>query len=182
MRPLHKKGMAFALALLIPLAVLGGLAFKPLMATARGEEILVATDTYDPRDLFRGDYVHLNLAIGRGNYGQLSGAILEEPEAYNGKFVYVLLEADETGKFGVSEILPKPPKEGIYLKAKISGLYNKPDMPEVSVVFLNYGLERYYVQENTGTQMQYDSNEGALNVRVRVYRGYGYIAGIEKSD
>jgi hypothetical protein len=38
------------------------------------------------------------------------------------------------------------------------------------------------VQENTGEELQYDSRDGILDVKVRVYKGYGYVEGLSKRD
>jgi uncharacterized membrane-anchored protein len=178
----YRSGSGFVLALLIPLIILGGVAFKPLLAETQGEEILLATDAYDPRDLFRGDYVHLNLEINRSSYDRLSEVILDDVEKYNNSFIYVLLKPGESGYHSIDTILEKPPSDGVYLKARIYGLSNRQYDKGALIVYLDYGLERYYVQENTGEELQYDSNDGILDVKARVYKGYGYVEGLMKRD
>ncbi len=180
MKTAYRNRLGFVIALLVPLMILGGIAFKPLLAKAQGNEILLATDAYDPRDLFRGDYVHLNLEISRASHDRLSKEIFNGGGKYNNSFVYVLLKPDERGYYSISSILSKPPSQGLYLKARISGLREKSESAKPYHVYLHYGLERYYVQENTGQDLQYDSNDGALDVRVKVYEGYGYVAGLDK--
>jgi len=178
----YRNSLGFVLALLIPLLILGGIAYKPLVAKAQGEEILLATDAYDPRDLFRGDYVHLNLEISRATYDLLSKEIFYNTEKYNDSFVYVLLKIDQNGYHSIDAVLEKPPSEGVYLKARISGLRETSGFQKSYSVYLNYGLERYYVQENTGEELQYDSNDGILDVVVRTYKGYGYVERLRKRD
>jgi len=182
MKSVYRNRLGFAIALLVPLIILCGIAFKPFLAKTQGEEILLETETYDPGDLFRGDYVHLNLKINRTSYDFLSEEILSDAEKYNGGFVYVLLKMDENGYHCIDKVLGKSPPEGVYLKAGISGLREKGEFPKPYDAYLYYGLERYYVQENTGEELQYDSNQGIIDVRVRVYKGYGYVAGLEKRE
>ncbi len=177
-----RSGLGFLLALLIPLIILGGIAYKPLIAKAKGEEILLATDAYDPRDLFRGDYVNLNLEISRSSYDYLSETILDDAEKYNNSFIYVLLKPDGSGYYSIDAIMEKPPSDGVYLKARIYGLSDTKYEKGPLTVYLDYGLERYYVQENTGEELQYDSRDGILDVKARVYKGYGYVEGLMKRD
>jgi len=178
----YKIGFGFYLAILIPLIVLGGIAYKPLQAKLQGEEIFLETDAYDPRDLFRGDYVHINLKIRSASYDRLSEKIFYDADKYNDSFVYVLLKPDGSGYYSIDTILDKPPLDGIYLKARIFGLRETSEFPKPYDVYLDYGLERYYVEENTGEDLQYDSNDGILDVRVKVYKGYGYIDGLKKRE
>lgn len=175
MKSIFRNRLGFAIALLVPLVILGGVAFKPLLAKAQGEQIFLATDAYDPRDLFRGDYVHLNLEISRASYDLISEEILHDIEKYNNTFVYVLLKTDENGYHSIDSIVENPPPAGVYLKARISGLRETNGFPKLHFAYLRYGLERYYVQENTGEDLQYDSNDGILDVVVRVYKGCGYV-------
>src|SRR6056297_3423661 len=113
MKSIYRNRLGFAIALLVPFIILGGIAFKPFLAKTQGEEILLATETYDPRDLFRGDYVNLNLEISRSSYDKLPETILDEAEKYEGAFVYVLLKPDSRGYHSICAISVDPPEEGV---------------------------------------------------------------------
>jgi uncharacterized membrane-anchored protein len=78
--------------------------------------------------------------------------------------------------------MEKPPSNGVYLKARIYGLSDMKYDKGPLTLYLDYGLERYYVQENTGQELQYDSLGGILDVKARVYKGYGYVEGLSKRD
>lgn len=117
---------------------------------ARGVVVRLETAPVDPRDLLRGDYVILGYKIST-----LSGALFAAPPANElpaGTSVYVRLV--KRGEFHEAE------------SASLSAIESEPDHPVLrgktrwswgtagrtsSSVTVDYGLERYYVREGTGT-------------------------------
>ena len=67
----------FILALIVPLFILVGLLYKPILAYVFGETITVKTVPVDPRDLLYGDYVNLQLDINTVGKEKLSKELRE---------------------------------------------------------------------------------------------------------
>jgi len=117
-------------------------------ALAVGQIILLETRPVDPRDLLRGDYVILNYKISNIPTNRFSplptnalpyGQTVWVALAPRGEFQEIVCASTECFDPGAGEIL---------LKAKANGWgagWNA--SPEVRVV---YGLERYYIREDTG--------------------------------
>lgn len=134
--------------------------------SAVGEVITLKTAPVDPRDLFYGDYVILNYEVSQIDRSTVKTDLREEREGPI--TVYVLLEKRNHPWYeavGVYENRPAPSENQAVLRAKLS--YFQPNMDTFS---LTYGLERYYVEENTGRQWEERRDELSL-VDVRVTDG-----------
>ncbi|GGD74504.1 GDYXXLXY domain-containing protein [Paenibacillus nasutitermitis] len=126
-----------------------------------GQEVRLATTPVDPRDILYGDYVILNYEIS-----ELDSGLWRSPGDLpaEGDKVYVVLEPQTTdnGLYKAKAFYSrKPAAEGreIIIKGRVR-------YPTDSGIFINYGLEKYYVPENTGKQLE--DQEGALVVQVRI--------------
>ncbi|NJM55817.1 MAG: GDYXXLXY domain-containing protein [Verrucomicrobiae bacterium] len=155
------------LALIVALQVAWALATIVTQETAlrSGTVVHLETQPVDPRDLLRGDYVILNYKIST-----LPGSIFPEDfqtnrftAALNGRDVYVLLE--KRGEFheAVSASLERasddpqrPQLRGTIRYSQWGGNRTNDTMR------VEYGLERYYVEEGTGNP------RGKLTVDVSV--------------
>ncbi|MFY0543486.1 GDYXXLXY domain-containing protein [Brevibacillus sp. H7] len=128
-----------------------------------GQLITLKTAPVDPRDLFYGDYVILNYEISQVERGSVKTDLREER---NGPFtVYVLVEKRSHPWYeaaGVFENKPVPNENQAVLRAKLNDYDPKSEM-----LYLSYGLERYYVPENTGREWE-DRREELTLVDVRV--------------
>jgi len=137
-------------------------------ALRTGEIVHLETMPVDPRDLLRGDYVILNYKISTLPAGifpvewqtNLAGSAL------NGRDVYVLLE--KRGEFHEAVSASLEPVENAVGRPQLRGTiqhtwrtFNQTNGP----VRVEYGLERYYVEEGTGNP------RGKLTVDVSVPRG-----------
>lgn len=127
------------------------------------ETVLLETRPVDPRDLIRGDFVILSYEISTIP-GDRFNPPLTEPLA-DGTQVYVSLALDGTFHRVASAATERPDRRGgPVLKGTVrsrAGVFGAPDRSKVSVG-IDYGLERYYVREGTGTP------SGKLTVRVSV--------------
>jgi uncharacterized membrane-anchored protein len=98
-------------------------------ALATGKPVLLAVETRDPRDLFRGEYSVLTYEIGRprnllASPAGLGGTcdLARRPTCFvpSGKDVYVRLEPDAGGVHRGVEVLFQRPVEGVaYIAGKI---------------------------------------------------------------
>jgi uncharacterized membrane-anchored protein len=134
-------------------------------ALRTGEVVRLETRPVDPRDLLRGDYVILNYKISTlpaGIFPEESQADLTN-SALNGRDVYVLLE--KRGEFHEAVSASLEPVEDTAQRPQLRGTIqhswrdrNQTNAP----VRVEYGLERYYVEEGTGNP------RGKLTVDVSV--------------
>ena len=115
-------GAAFAALFLGQAAPSVKMAVDHTQALAKGKPVLLAVETRDPRDLFRGEYSILTYEIGRprnllASPAGLGGTcdLTRRPTCYvaGGKDVYVRLEPDAGGIHRGVEVLFERPAEGV---------------------------------------------------------------------
>ncbi|NBN78619.1 hypothetical protein GWI72_10105 [Microvirga tunisiensis] len=111
-----------------------------------GEEVVLAVRPVDPRDLLRGDYVIINLAIARLP-ASLPG--LDRPiEA--GEIVHVELAADAAGVFQPVAVHTRAAEaKGPVIAGKAS--YDRTPQEDLSV---DYGLDAFFVPEGEGRAIE----------------------------
>ncbi|HEX3033067.1 MAG TPA: GDYXXLXY domain-containing protein [Bacillota bacterium] len=198
----------FIISMLIPILILLGMTVKPVMALYNGQEVRLKTQPVDPSDIFRGDYVTLNYEINDVNLTQFPELNqvkedlwdYEKTRKYFNRKVYVTLK-EEKGFFVVAGASFSPPAGNqLYLAGKIAYVFNKVprDTGEVprepvkeppnklepaapDTVRVQYELDKFFVPENTGTQLEELSRKGQLLARVKIYNGYGLLTKIEEA-
>jgi uncharacterized membrane-anchored protein len=182
----RKPNKWFWLSLLIPLLVLLSMLIKPVSTTMYGEEITLATIPIDPRDLFYGDYVILDLEIEEIGISLLETELVkkvERNETYEGVTVYVSLKAGENGIYQASAVSEERPKKGLFLKGKMNPYFQEHSMSERSVnekvARIEYGIERFYVEEGSGLKLEEQARLGQVLVSVKVRNGYPVVTDIK---
>lgn len=115
-------------------------------ALATGREIVVAAEPFDPRDLFRGDYVTLTYAFGRVQADQVAGLRDVPKDSWSqSRTIYVTLrpEGERYVLDGASATWPENlPSDRIVLRGQSRG--------ESGTLWLRFGIERYFVPEGEG--------------------------------
>ncbi len=166
------KTKMFLLAVAIPLLILLAMTIKPQITLLFGQEIVLETKAYDPTDLFRGDYVSINFAISDIPKSKVT---LPPNEIYN-KNLYVSLKQE--GKFHVvDQVSESKPKQGVYLKGKFREAFN--EFGEVANYRVDYSLDKYFVEQGSGKDLEQESFKGGLIGTVKVLGGYGVLTGIK---
>lgn len=134
-----------ALVLGLQTAWILGTTFFQERGLATGTLVLLETQPVDPRDLIRGDYITLNYKISDIPLSLFSP--LQTNALPPGTTVYVALEP-RGGFYAVSRASTEPmaPENGqVILRARALSWWN------TSSAHLEYGLEKYFVREGTGT-------------------------------
>lgn len=129
-----------------------------------GKEIRLQTVPIDPRDLIYGDYVVLNYDINQLNNSlwKGSGNVNEHK-----KSLYVVLKPDklstnETYKaVGIYDYKPSIQDDEVILKGRS-------DYNDNNTIHVEYGLETYYISENTGKELEEKAGKGKLVTKVKV--------------
>lgn len=139
-----------------------------------GKEIRLQTVPIDPRDLLYGDYVVLKYDIN-----QINASLWMGPGKILGdnKIVYVVIKPNEknTNKtyeaVGIYDQKPTVQGEEVALRGTLEYRDN-------SYIHVKYGLETYYIAENTGKKLE--EQVGTLVTKVKVAPwGRAILEGIE---
>lgn len=180
---IERRGFRYLASFFILFLILISMTVEPITTNILGEEIFIKTKPLDPRDIFRGDYVQLNYEINDINLEKLDEEILklkdkeeENPFEYlRGKKVYVSLK--KSGKFYVvDKVTLKKPAEGIFLRGKYEyPLWDNSAQAKLNGIRVDYTLDKYFIPENTGKELEEKSRNGEVFAKVKVYKGYSFL-------
>ncbi|MEI7028124.1 GDYXXLXY domain-containing protein [Paenibacillus sp. y28] len=174
-----KRTVRIGVLLALQVLFLLGLAGSYYATGWFGKEIRLQTAPVDPRDLFYGDYVRLSYDISRIPVSKWTGEEPIQAENYPvGKKVYVLLQP---GADGVYEV-----KSASYDKLQAAGeetvlegrLEWVSSLQAAVEAVVEYGLERYYVPEGTGRELEDQARNMIVRVQVAPW-GQKKISGYE---
>lgn len=136
-----------------------------------GAEIILKTSPVDPRDLMRGDYVRLAFE----SISVVDGSLFEGewPDKTGFAPVWLTLETGEDGLAVPTAVTHKKPEpvnpKAVYLRSKPVELYGAEQSGSKDVsVSLSFGIERYYVPEGEGLEIEAARNAQRTTVAVRV--------------
>jgi uncharacterized membrane-anchored protein len=181
----RKPSKMFWISLLIPLLVLLSMLIKPVTATLYGKEVILATIPIDPRDLFYGDYVILDLAVEEIDTALVEPSLIEKIEKegyYDDITVYVALRKGDGGIYQTESVSEQKPK-GLFLKGKMFPYFQESELNDEATpqktVLVEYGIERFYVEEGTGLELEEQSRKGQVLVTVNIHNGYPVVTGIK---
>ncbi len=146
---LKHRTKLFMLLILLQVLFLLGLSGMHYSVSLYGKEVRIQTAPVDPRDLFYGDYVILNYEISQLNAAlwRGSGTI---SDAHPNVFVVLKPSTADSTLYEAAAIHEKKPElqmNEVLLRGRIE--YNYDD-----TVFIKYGIERYYVPEDTGQEIE----------------------------
>lgn len=152
-------------------AVLGYMVGERAWGLRSGVEVILKTAPVDPRDLLRGDYVILNYDISRVPVSTLVGG--PPKESLSNQVLSVRLKKQDDGYWGIVEssfgtLEPKP--DTVILKSLPFDYVSYGDSAETSqaVIAVSYGIERYYVPEGQGHDIESARNDNRVAIAARV--------------
>lgn len=152
-------------------AVLGYMVGERAWGLRSGVEVILKTAPVDPRDLLRGDYVILNYDISRVPVSTLVGG--PPKESLSNQVLSVRLKKQDDGYWGIAEssfgtLEPKP--DTVILKSLPFDYVSYGDSAETSqaVIAVSYGIERYYVPEGQGHDIESARNDNRVAIAARV--------------
>jgi uncharacterized membrane-anchored protein len=178
---MSKHAKQIILACLVPIGILIGMTVTPLNTLMTGEEIILRTIPVDPTDLFRGDYVVLRYEAEEIPSSLISEEIRTEID--NGRYdtqVYIPLELKE-GVHTPTEVRLTKPATDLYLKGKLDyiGPSWEGEIEGEEVAYISYSLDKYFVEDNTGLDLEEASSNGNILAKVKVKNGYAYLVDLE---
>jgi len=163
--------LAAGLSILVLIGTLSTMLLGRAAILRDGSEIILRSAPVDPRDLMRGDYVQLRYE----SVSQVDGALFSGiwPEQDRFMPLWLTLETGEDGLATVKSISLDKPDDGtadtVYLKSKpvkLSG--DDANRFRHMIISLTFGIERYYVPEGEGRDIEDARNAGRTTVAVRV--------------
>jgi len=153
----------FAVAGLIQLALIAAMVIDRAGVLRDGKEITLQTRPVDPRDFLRGDYVILSYDIS-----QIPADKLEKQGAQGTKdrdpvvFVKLALQPDGFHKAVSAHFEPVPVSGNeVLIRGRITNLRYCTSCP---TYFVNYGLEKFFVPEGEGRELENARNQNKVTV------------------
>jgi uncharacterized membrane-anchored protein len=128
-----------------------------------GKEIKIKTAPVDPRDILYGDYVTLRFDISTVPVSKWK----DDNQLFDSRqhTAFVVLEENKEGYYEVQNVYPEKPEvqdHQVVLKGQAERIWG--DATEQ--IQINYGIERYYVEENTGKILEQQASEMVVTVSV----------------
>ncbi len=156
-------------AFVLQLALLGWVIADRATLLANGREVRFAVLPVDPRDLFLGDYVVLSYEFSRMH----SGLVAADEVFQIFDNVYVAL-AESTDGWEATSMTLEPPPAGTFLRGTIMNSFEveseaSDQCPPVGTCVaydIEYNLERFYVPEGTGREIEDLRNGERVSVDV----------------
>ncbi len=135
----------FLIAIFIQLAIVFGLVAFNSALLARGTEILLPIEPFDPRDPLRGDYAILNYEISNIKKDLFAddGESLKKND-----LVYVSLAKKGDYWIAIAASAQKP-QEGLFVRGNAGYVYSRS-----AGIPVNYGIEEYFIPEGTGAALE----------------------------
>ncbi|QIZ06272.1 GDYXXLXY domain-containing protein [Priestia megaterium] len=173
---MNKRAKQLVLACSVPVLILLGMCFSPLYTMLTGEDMILQTKPLDPSDLFRGDYVTLQYEAEEVPISLVDKAVVSRLQDQGGQFdVFVLMEKKDGVHTPIKVSLEKPDK-GIFLKGTIN--YIDKDNQGQEIAFIEYNLDKYFLEDNTGTEWENASAKGEILAKLKVNNGYAVLTDI----
>jgi len=169
-----KSGRTLLLAALVAAIQIGFLGWMIAGRAAvlrDGREVLLKVEPVDPRDLLRGDYVRLGYEIGQIPIERVSN-IPARPSGSRETPIFVRLEPTADGVWKLKaasfgEPLEPPPGAGeVDILGKVRSWHVSETMG--SIIRPEFGIERFYLPEGEGRQIEKDMRERPFFVKVAV--------------
>jgi uncharacterized membrane-anchored protein len=175
---MNKRAKQLIFACAVPVLILLGMCFNPLLTLINGEEVILQTKPVDPSDLFRGDYVTLRYEVEEVPEKLVDKKVLTQLKDGRGNLVVFVILKEKNGIHSPVKVTLEKPKSGVFLKGEID--YTGTNMDGEQVAFIQYSMDKYFVEDNTGNAWENASTKGEILAKVKVYNGYAILTDITK--
>jgi uncharacterized membrane-anchored protein len=173
---MNKRAKQLAAASSVPVLILLSMCIIPLYTMFNGKEMILQTKPLDPSDLFRGDYVILQYEAEEVPIKFVDEAVVKGLQNRWGELeVYVLMEKKDGIHTPIKVTLEKPTK-GVFLKGTLN--YIDKDNNGQEIAFIQYNLDNYFLEDNTGTEWEKASAQGEILAKLKVNNGYAVLTDI----
>jgi len=157
--------LLYALAALIQVTAIGLIVYDRVRVLREGGDVALQTRPVDPRDFLRGDYVVLNYEIS----SLPAGALKDTPSEGRGTPVFVKLVRRPSGFHEVVSVHTEPVAVAdgeVLIRGRVTygatcGTTHRLFCERLQV---SYGIERYFVPQGEGREIERSRNEGKVSV------------------
>jgi uncharacterized membrane-anchored protein len=137
-----------------------------------GTEVLLKIEPVDPRDLLRGDYVRLGYEISSID-ARLVTNIPDDGYTAPGETMFVRLKKQDDGYWRAVSATLDAPGSGAAAKGEVDikgTLLSRLNLREDITLRPDYGIERFYLPEGEGLELQKDMRERPFGIRLAIAR------------
>jgi uncharacterized membrane-anchored protein len=164
------RALLFVLAGTIQVGLIAAMVFDRTGILREGTEVMLQTRPVDPRDLLRGDYVVLSYDIS----SIAAGALKDQP-ATRRAVVYVKLSPKEDGFYEAVAVAQTPIAVSggeVLIRGRVVGGDRCGGFVNTfcEQIRINYGIERYFVPQGEGREIEGARNAGKVAIVAAVTR------------
>jgi uncharacterized membrane-anchored protein len=114
-----------------------------------GKIVYLRTAPVDPRDAFRGDYVHLDYEISNIPAAAMRDGLKDKDKVKHGDRVYAVLDVDENQVGQARYATDKLPDGELFIRGRINSRWGWSGMAPII-----YGIEAYFVEQGKGREIE----------------------------
>jgi uncharacterized membrane-anchored protein len=157
--------LLFACAALMQVVLVSLMIYDRVRVLRQGDEVTLQTRPVDPRDFLRGDYVTLSYEITN----LPAGALKDAPSRGRGTPVFVKLARKGDGFYAAVSVHaePVPVADGeVVIRGRAIGGANCGSAHRAFCdrLQIHYGIERYFVPQDDGKEIERSRNQGKVSV------------------
>ncbi|MDD5585239.1 MAG: GDYXXLXY domain-containing protein [Candidatus Omnitrophica bacterium] len=152
----------FLLAVLFQIVLLLSIAYYKEASIRSGRKIIVTAIPFDPRSIFRGDYINLTYEFSRIDLKKVARS---KDDFYRGELVFVKLLA-VNNNWVATEISDTPISASGNNEIIIRGVVNEPNIR--NVINVVYGIENYFVPEGKGKAIEKEISAHRATVELSI--------------
>ena len=159
------RALLFALAAAIQVALVALMVYDRVRVLREGSEVTLQTRPVDPRDFLRGDYVVLTYEITN----LPAGALKDTPSQGRGTPVFVKLARKGDGPHEAVSVHTEPVSVAdgeALIRGRVTGgaTCGSAHRAFCERLQINYGIERYFVPQDEGREIERSRNQGKVSV------------------
>lgn len=152
----------FLLAVIFQIVLLLSIAYYKEASIRSGRKIVVTTIPFDPRSIFRGDYINLTYEFSRLDLKKVAHS---KNNFYRGELVFVKLLA-VNNNWVATEVSDAPMSASGNDAIVIRGVVNEPSIRNAMNVV--YGIESYFVPEGKGKAIEKEISAHRATVELSI--------------
>jgi uncharacterized membrane-anchored protein len=147
-------------------AAIGWMVTDRITLLRTGKEVVLPIIPVDPRSLFRGDYVRIDFPVTMVSSDLFPKA--DKPRKAGAVFVTLQREGENWKPVAVSETKPTVKSDQTVMQGRLAHNWWPGSGSTAHQVRINYGIERYYVPEGKGLELENAARDKKLAVVVAV--------------
>lgn len=186
-----KKTAALIIVLLVQIAILAVMVLNSYAVLFLGEKILLKVVPVDPRSLFQGDYVRLGYSFSSLDLTKIRHNLDPRQLMYQDKIYLALEKRGQTWDVVRASVKKEEVSGSLFIEGKFLSAFpgalteeqQKAYMengmePPLNTLQLELPIERFYVPEGKGLEIEKKIIEGEVYAQVAVYKGKARVVNL----